>query len=197
MDPPAPAVRWLVGANIAWLAAGALAYYTAARFSVLTAIAILVALPGLMRLRTELQDPQCRRWLDISFSCAVGTWAILAMMVVIPYVASEGGNSLWSSNAYATLGLAVSSLGALAWNATAFQGLAAWDDVRSARLYSIFHLVVLAGALFYSRDARVVEVMLRGEVFQMVDLAVAPALASVAGIVWAVALWRSRPAISE
>ncbi len=195
MDPPAPPVRWLVAANLSWLVAGAVAYSTSARFSVLTAIAVVVALPGLMRLRHDLQDPQCRKWLDVAFSCAVGTWAVLAMMVAIPYVASEGGHSLWSSPAYAALGLAVSSIGTLAWNAAAFQGLASWDDVRSARLYAGFHLLVLAAALFYSRQADTVEVMLRGDVITMVDLTIAPALASVAGLVWAVALWRSRPAL--
>lgn len=191
--PPASPVQWLIAANAAWLLAGILAYYTALRFTVLTAIAVLVAVPGLAQLRSQSTDEQARKWIDVAYSGAIGTWAVLAMLVAIPYVASEGGASLWSSASYARLGLVVASLGMALWNWAALQALAPEAESRSLRLYAAFHGVLLVAGLFVSRQVQTVPATLRGETIDMVDLSLAPALAAVAGLVWAVSLWRSRP----
>ncbi len=195
-DPPPTPIRYLVAANAAWLAGGVLATTTTISFTLVTAIALLVATPGIVDLRRTMRDEQCRRWVDRAMTFTIGTWATLAMMIVIPYVASEQGASLWASNWFTTIGIVVASLGMLGWNAAAFQGLAAWDDVRSARLYAGFHLLALALALWFDEPGSAT-IALRGETYQMVDTGIGAGLAAVPGLLWAVVMWRSRPELQD
>ena len=190
MLPQGP-TRWLIISNVAWLLAGLLAYATRTGLAIGTAIALVAALPGLWQARAAAEGQE-RMWLDRGASYAAGAWAVLAILIVLPYITLEEGGSLWSSMGYHVLLLVVASGGMLAWNATAFQGLAPSDDVRGVRRWAAFHVFVLAGAVWLAaREATTHAVIVRGMETAMLDLHVAPLLAVVPGLVWALAFART------
>ncbi len=191
--PPTP-IRWLTASNVLWLLAGVVAYMTSISLVVGTAIALVPALPGLMEAKRATRDPQRLAWLDRAFSFAIAGWAIMAVMIIIPYIASEDGISLWTSRSFAGLGIAAASISMLLWNGAAFQALAEGDEIRSVRLYAAFHAVLLVVALvfFTQSDMGTATFILRGQEITMPDPKMTAGIAAAPGLLWALVMWRGR-----
>ncbi len=189
--PPTP-IRWLAASNVLWLLAGVLAYATSISLVVGTAIALVPALPGLLEMKRSLPDERGRRWMDRAVSFAIAGWAILAVMIIIPYIASEEGLSLWSSRGFSGLGIASASIAMLLWNAAAFQGLT--GDTVSTRMYVGFHVALFAVALYFftQSDLATTTFLLRGQEITMADPRLSAGIAAAPGLLWALVMWRAR-----
>lgn len=189
MEAPRPHV-WLAATNGIWLLGGLLAYLTRASLVLGTAVAIVAALPALLELRRTAANV----WFDRALAAALGTWAVMAVLIVTPYMATEEGISLWTSRGYAATGLAAASIGMLLWNLSTFNALDA--DKRTGLLYAAFHVILLGVAMYLvaTGDGGSHDIMLRGDTYAVVDLRLAPALASLAALPWAGAFLRVRDA---
>ncbi len=185
--------RWLAASNVTWLLAGVLAYATSISIVVGTALALVPAMPGLWALRAAALDDRPQTWLDRALSFAIAGWAMLAALVIIPYVASEEGLSLWTSRGFAGLGVAVASLAMLSWNFAVFRALS--PDVRSAQMYGAFHVALLGVALytFTQSDFDTTTFILRGQEITMPDPQLTAGIVAAPGLLWALVMWRVRP----
>lgn len=185
-------LQWLALADLVYLAGGAIAYWTTVSDVLLAVIALIPAIPGLAAARQAVQGEQAHVWADRALSAATGTFAVAAMLIMIPYMAAEGGRSLWSLDAFWALGVGATGLGFLLWNASAFQALAGPEEIANGRLYAGFHLllVVAAVVLAWTGDGGTHLIGFRGEEVEARDLAAAPAVAAAPGLVWAAAFLR-------
>lgn len=195
MEPALPSpkmpIRWLAAANVVWLLAGVLAYATSVSLVVGTALALVPTLPGLLELRRNPVDAARSQWVDRAMSFAIAGWAMLAVMILLPYIASENGLSLWASRGFASLGIATASVAMLLWNAAAYMGLAAANDLKAIRLYAGFHVALLAVALFYAAsEMDTTTILLRGQEIVMPDLKMAAGIAAAPSVLWALVFWR-------
>jgi len=186
--------RWLVAANAVWLAAGLLAYATRLPMLVGAALAAAVAVPGLLALRRGAAGEEARLWADRAFSYAVGTWAVLLVVVLLPLITLEEGGNLWGERGYWLITLVVANGGFLLMDASAHRALAGPGDAATLRSYVGFHVVLLLVAAWalWSMDDTVVDVTVAGETLRAFDLRMAPAFAAVPGLTWALAFWRLR-----
>lgn len=187
-------VLWLVAANLVWLAAGVLAYATRLPMLVGAALAAAVATPGLWALRRDATGEEARLWADRGFSYAVGTWTVLLVVVLLPLITFEEGGNLWGRRGYWAITLVVASVGFLLLDTSAFRALAGPETVGAVRSYALFHAALLVVALWalWSMDHALVDVTVAGEALRAFDLRMAPALAAVPGLTWALAFWRLR-----
>ena len=181
---------WLIGANVLFVAGGLAAYTTDLSLALVAAFALVAAVAGLWRLKEQPGPFQAGA--DLGASFAAGSWAVVAVLVLLPYITVEEGRSLWSSSAYAGLGVAVASLGMLGWNAATMWSLP--DERRNVRTYALFHavLVVVAFGLVLRGDGTMVALGLRGVELMAHDLQLAPALAAAPSLSWALGFWRER-----
>lgn len=187
-------VRWLVAANAVWLLAGLAAYATRLPMLVGAALAAAVSVPGLRALRRDADGEQ-RLWADRGLSFAAGTWAVLLVVVLLPLITLEEGGpeaNLWSGKGYWAVTLVVASVGMLLADACAFLALRGERD--TVRTYGLFHAVLLLAALWvlWTQEHVVATVTVAGEALRAYDLRLAPALAAVPGLTWALAFWRMR-----
>lgn len=173
--------RWLLAANALFVAGGVLAYFTSIGLDIIVALSLVAAMAGLWRTRSS------NVWIDRAASAAAGAWAVLAVLILIPYITVEEGVSLWSLRGYAALGIATASLGMLAWNICALRaqpgGAARWQ--RPAAIHGVLVLAALWYAL--GSDGSSITYMVRGFEVTSYDLQMAPALAAIPGISWMLA----------
>lgn len=175
-------VRWLIASNLLWVAGGVLAYYTPMTLVVGTAIAVVPAFAA-FRAGSGV-------WNDRGTTYSVGTWAVMAMWVAIPYVASENGVSLWSEKGYVVLGMFLATFGMLLVNIAAWQVA---EGVRGTRFAAFHGAVALVAAWIGGTTApQLRPIMLRGHEILAPDLVLAPAIAAAPGIMWVLLLWRAR-----
>ncbi len=172
-------LQWLALGNAIWFLGGALAYYTSVSAMLGTVVALVVMLPG-------LRDQE-GVWADRALSAAIGTWALCAMLIVIPYAATENGVSLWELKSYAVTGLVIASLGMGLTNLCA---AAAAGLTTKLRIYLAGHVLLLAGALYWaSQETATSMLSMRGDVIAAIDLALAPATITAAGVMWALVFY--------
>ncbi len=186
-------MRWLVAANIVWLAAGILAYATRIPMMVGAAFAAAVALPGLLALR-DSGAATSRLWIDRSISACIGTWTLLVVLMVLPLMTLEDGGDLWATRGYWVMTLVVANGGFLLMNATAFLAAGAQGGAKEVRTYAVFHLGLLVLALYFLLtvdNARMV-FELGSRDMTAFDLRMAPALAAIPGVTWMLGFWRLR-----
>lgn len=183
-------LTWLVAANAIFVLGGLVAYSTSLSLPIVAAFALVAAVAGLWRLKD--QPGPFQQGADLGASIAAGAWAVVAVLVLLPYITVEEGRSLWASAPYAGLSIAVASLGMLGWNAAVLASVP--SGRRQVRTFVIFHaaLVVVAFALVLRGDGTLVPITLRGFELTAHDLQLAPALAAAPGLSWAMGLWAQR-----
>lgn len=188
MDDDRRSIQWLAAADALWLIGGIVAYVSSVSLLIMTAIALVPALPGLMALRDKA-DGDHKVWFDRAMTFAAGTFGLIAMLILIPYATSEAGTSLWATREYIMLGFVVSSTGMLGWNVAALHGLDAGKDVR---MHIGLHAALILASVWFALNGVVGsrDVMLRGETFTVLDMDLAPALAAVPGLMWAGVFWQ-------
>lgn len=171
---------WLVAANAIFVAGGLVAYATSINLALLGAFALVAALAGLWRIR----DGPLAAGADVGRSFAAGGWAVLAILIILPYITVIDGQSLWSSDAYAALTVAAAGGAMAGWNAAVLR------DHPQARTYLIFHvlLIVAAFILALRGDGSTFMMDFSGDTLAVRDLQLAPALVAAPSLSWALAL---------
>ncbi len=194
---PPVSVRWLVAANVVWLAAGLLAYWTTMPMMLGAALAAAVALPGLLILRAS-GDDLTRLWMDRAVSASVGTLVLLLVLAALPLMTLEDGGELWTTRGYWVLTLLVANGGFLLMNAAALLGAGAKDAKTDVRTYTIFHVGLLVVALYFllQVDDAMTVYSIGSREMAAFDLRMAPVLAAVPGVTWALGFWRLGPSAS-
>ncbi len=188
---PEGPIRWLLAAQALFVAGGVIAYVTPTSFALWTAIALVAGLAGVWQARPTLEG-QAATWMDRSASAAAGAWAILAVLIIMPYIALDSDISLWADLGYQALLFSIACLGMMLWSAAAFQAMAQWDDVRSVRTYAAFHVVcwAIGLALLWNGDGTTTQFLARGQEVDAMDLALVPMVGAVPGLVWLLGMLR-------
>lgn len=183
-------LEWLVAANAIFVLGGLVAYATSLNLAIVTAFALVAAMAGLWRMKQ--QEGPLQQGADVGASFAAGGWAVVAILVLLPYITADQGNGLWTSKAYAGLTVAVASLAMLGWNAAVLHGFP--EARRNVRSFAGFHalLIVAAFVLALRGDSTTMTFMMDGIERTAIDLRLAPALAAAPGLSWAMGLWSQR-----
>lgn len=189
----AGAATWLIAANGLWLLGGVLAYFTHVSLAIVTAVAAAPAVIGLLEARA-VRSGRAEVWADRALSYAVGTWVVMGMAVLVPYVATEQGLSLWASRGFAGTTTLLASAGVLAWNVAAVHAVADRRDREALRSFAAFHLLAIGAAAYYlwAGDGTTAMLELRGDEIAAVDLEAVPLLAAMPGMLWAIVHLRAR-----
>ncbi|MGB1586804.1 MAG: hypothetical protein ACPHID_07155 [Thermoplasmatota archaeon] len=173
-------LQWLVAANAIFVVGGLIAYATSINLALITAFALVAALGGLWHMR----EGPLAAGADVGRSFAAGGWAVLAILIILPYITVLDGRSLWSSDAYAALTVAAAGAAMAGWNAALLR------NHPQMRTYLGFHalMIVAAFILALRGDGTSIIVEFGGDMIAVRDLRLAPALVAAPSLSWALAV---------
>ncbi|MGB0652186.1 MAG: hypothetical protein ACPGQL_03210 [Thermoplasmatota archaeon] len=191
---------WVIVADLALVAAGALAYVTTWRLLLAAFVAGVVALPGVLDLRKAAREAHgtdaeaAALWLDKALSYLIGLLTTAVVLIVLPYLTTGEDGSLWQYRSYAGLGLAVVGGGWLLWHAALLQALRPTE--RPFATPPALLTLVLTGValvlLVQGYDDVVLMDRVDGVDVPTVDLTLTALVVGAAGLPWALAALRER-----
>ncbi len=195
------ALMWVVATDVLFLVAGIAAFETRLSLPVAAVLAQTVAIPALLDLRRSSAEEGVALsgvWADRAVSFLMGSLAVSACLVVVPYVTLTEDGGLWGVRAFVYLGLVAAAGGLALWNLAVVATVMGRNPMQRTWLVEVGALVVLLWAAwtFLAAEAdSTYDLQVRGMEVPTIDVAWSALVVGLAGLYWGASVWRVRTAL--